>query len=262
MDGSARPRGRRVPGHRYTNQYESIPGHHSPPGSSFIRTASERPPVDIYIDTASPDRIRAADRLCGVDGVTTNPSIVAGTDRTYREVVATAAEITDGPVFAQVLADDADGIVRQARGYQDWADHVVAKIPATRPGFEALGRLRASGVPAGITVVFTVEQAVLAAKNDATFVAPYVGRIDDSGDDGLGTTRRIQSVFDAQGFETEVLAASIRNTSQATALYECGVDAITMSPPVLEAHVDCPDTDESVAGFEAAWDGRAPPLSE
>jgi transaldolase len=218
--------------------------------------------VNIYIDTASPEHIRAADRLCGVDGVTTNPSIVAETDRRYRDVVETAAEIIDGPVFAQVLAEDADGMVREARGYQDWADHVIAKIPATRPGFEALGRLRADGIPAGTTVVFTVEQAVLAAQNDATFVAPYVGRIDDSGSDGLATTRRIQSLFDAQASETEVLAASIRNTTQATALYEAGIDAVTVSPSVLDAHVDCPETDESVAGFAAAWGDRDPPLSE
>lgn len=218
--------------------------------------------MNIYVDTADPDRIRAADELCAVDGVTTNPSLVAETERQYRDVVETAAAIIDGPVFTQVLAEDADGMVREARGYQDWADHVVAKIPATRPGFEALRRLRADGIPAGTTVVFTVEQAVLAAKNSATFVAPYVGRIDDSGADGLATTRRIQSIFDAQAFETEVLAASIRNTTQATALYESGIDAVTISPSVLDAHVDSTRTDESVAGFRDAWGERDPPLSE
>jgi transaldolase len=218
--------------------------------------------VNVYIDTASPEQIRAADRLCGLDGVTTNPSIVAETDHRYRDVVETAAEIVDGPVFAQVLAEDADEMVREAYGYQDWADDVIAKIPATRPGFEALGRLRSDGVPAGVTVVFTAEQAVLAAQNNATFVAPYVGRIDDAGADGLATTRRIQSMFDTQGFETEVLAASIRNTTQATALYECGIDAITLSPAVLESHIDSPETAESVAGFAAAWGDRDPPLSE
>ncbi len=227
-----------------------------------MQPATERVAVNIYLDTASPEQIRTADRLCSIDGVTTNPSIVAGTDRQYREVVEIAAEIIDGPVFAQVLAEDADGMVREARGYQDWADHVVAKIPATRPGFEALGRLRADGIPAGTTVVFTVEQAVLAGKHDATFVAPYVGRIDDSGADGLATTRRIQSIFDTQGFETEVLAASIRNTTQATALYEAGVDAITMSPSVLDDHVGASETEESVAGFAADWGDRDPPLSE
>lgn len=218
--------------------------------------------MNLYIDTASPERIRSADKLCRIDGVTTNPSIVAEADRRYKAVVKTAAEITGEPVFAQVLAEDVDGMVREARGYQDWAERVVVKLPATRPGFEALGRLRADGVPAGTTVVFTVEQAVLAAKNNATFVAPYVGRIDDSGADGLATTRRIQAIFDAHGFDTEVLAASIRNTTQATALYESGVDAITMSPSVLEAHVDCTETDESVASFSSAWGDRDPPLSE
>ena len=218
--------------------------------------------MNIYIDTASPEQIRTAERRFQVDGVTTNPSIVAETDRRYKNIVETAGEITDGPVFAQVLAESVDGMVREARGYRDWADDVVAKIPATRAGFEALGRLRADGVPAGATVVYTVEQAVLAAKNDATFVAPYVGRIDDSGADGIATTRRIQSIFDAQGFETEVLAASIRNTTQATALYESGIDAITMSPAVLDAHVDSSETAESVAGFAAAWGDRDSPLSE
>lgn len=232
------------------------------PGSSFMQPCIEPRNVNIYIDTASPEQLRDADRRYRIDGVTTNPSLVAETDRRYRDVVETAADITGGPVFAQVLAEDADGMVREARGYQDWAEHVVAKIPATRPGFEALSRIRADGLLAGTTVVFTVAQAVLAAKNDATFVAPYVGRIDDSGADGLATTRRIQSIFDAQGFETEVLAASIRNTTQATALYESGIDAITMSPSVLDAHVDSSETAESVAGFVSAWGNRDPPLSE
>jgi transaldolase len=218
--------------------------------------------VNVYIDTASPDRIRDAARLCRIDGVTTNPSIVAKTDRQYREVVETAAEITGKPVFVQVLAEDVDTMVREGRGFQDWADDVVVKVPATRSGFEAIGRLRQDGVPAGATAVFTVEQAVLAAKNDATFVAPYLGRIDDSGADGVTTVRRIQSIFDAHAFTAEVLAASIRNTTQATALYEAGVDAITMAPSVLRAHVEAPGTTESVAEFAAAWDDRGSPLTE
>lgn len=228
----------------------------------FIHTDDERYAVNTYIDTAAPEEIRAADRHCRIDGVTTNPSIVAETDRRYREVVETAAEITGAPVFAQVLAEDADEMVREGRGFQDWADDVVVKVPATPSGFEAIDRLRGHGVPAGATAVFTVEQAVIAAKNDATFVAPYVGRIDDAGADGVGTARRMQSIFDRQGFTTEVLAASIRNTTQATALYEAGVDAITMSPAVLHAHLESSGTEESVAAFAAAWGDRGSPLTE
>lgn len=216
----------------------------------------------IYLDTADVDRIRSCSALGVVDGVTTNPSIVADSGFSYREAVSRIAAETDGPVFAQVLADDVDGMVREARGYQDWADEVVAKIPASRAGFEALARLRDEGVPAGVTVVFSVEQAVLAAKADATFVAPYVGRLDDAGGDGVGTVRRIQEIYDAHGFETELLAASIRNTTQATDLYAAGVDAVTLSPAVLEDHVGHPKTDEGIAGFEAAWGDRGSPLSE
>lgn len=218
--------------------------------------------MKLYVDTADLDRIREAATLGVVDGVTTNPAIVAETDRSYRTAVEAIADTVDGPVFVQVIAGDVDGMVREARGYQQWGDDVVAKIPATRAGFEALARLRAEGVPAGVTVVFSAEQAVLAAKNDATFVAPYVGRLDDAGEDGVATVRRIQQIYDAYGFGTDVLAASIRNTTQAVALYEAGVDAVTMSPSVLDAHVGHPKTDEGVAGFDAAWGNRGSPLDE
>lgn len=218
--------------------------------------------MKLYLDTADVDRIRAATALGVVDGVTTNPSIIADSGRGYRDAVTAIAEVVDGPVFAQVVADTADGMVEEARGYQAWADEVVAKIPASRAGFEALARLRADGVPAGTTVVFSVEQAVLAAKNDATFVAPYLGRLDDAGADGLATVERIQRVFDAQGFETDVLAASVRNTTQATALYEAGVDAITMTPDLLDAHVHHEQTEAGIAGFDADWGDRGSPISE
>ncbi|WP_135304979.1 transaldolase family protein [Haloarcula amylovorans] len=216
----------------------------------------------LYLDTADLGQIREMARLGVLDGVTTNPAIVAGTEKSYRNAVEDIAEVVDGPVFAQVIAADADEMVREARGYQEWAADVVAKIPATRAGFEALSRLRTGGIPAGTTVVFSVEQAVLAAKNDASFVAPYVGRLDDAGSDGVETVRRMQEIYDTYGFETELLAASIRNTTQAVALYEAGVDAVTMSPEVLEAHIPHPKTDEGVAGFEAAWGDRGSPLDE
>jgi transaldolase len=216
----------------------------------------------LYVDTADRDLIGQCTALGVVDGVTTNPAIVADAGLTYREAVEGAAAAVDGPVFAQVVAEDADGMVREARAYQDWAGEVVAKIPASRRGFEALARLREAGVPAGATVVFSVEQAVLAAKADATFVAPYVGRLDDAGQDGLRTVTRIQDVFDAHGFETEVLAASIRTRTAAVDCYAAGVDAVTLSPDVLLGHVDHPKTDEGIAGFAAAWGDRGSPVDD
>ena len=210
--------------------------------------------VKLYVDTADTDRIRECVNLGVIDGVTTNPAIVANGDRSYREVVSAVDDLIDGPVFVQVIADDVEGMVREARTYQSWATDVVAKIPATRSGYEALDRLRGDGIPAGITVVFSVEQAVLAAKNDAAFVAPYVGRLTDAGVDGVEIVRRIQRIYDTYGFDTDVLAASIRTTRQATDLYDAGVDAITMSPDLLDAHVSTPETADSLAGFESVWD--------
>lgn len=216
----------------------------------------------VYVDTADIDRITDVVQLGIVDGVTTNPSLVAETNKSYRTVVETIADVIDGPIFTQVIAGDADEMVREARGYQRWDADVIAKIPATRDGFVALARLRHNGVPAGSTVVFSIEQAILAAKNDASFVAPYVGRLDDAGADGLDTVRRIQGIYDTYGFDTEVLAASIRNTTQAMSLYEAGIDAVTMSPDVLEAHVSHPETAAGVAGFDAAWAERGSPLEQ
>jgi transaldolase len=218
--------------------------------------------MKLYLDTADIDQIRSAVALGVVDGVTTNPSIIAASGLGYREAVTDIDDVVDGPIFAQVVGESADEMVEQAHRYQDWADDVVAKIPASRAGFEALARLRDDGVPAGSTVVFSVEQAVLAAKNDADFVAPYVGRLDDAGADGLETVRRMQRTFDRQGFDTDVLAASVRNTTQATALYEAGIDAITMGPDLLDAHVGHPKTDEGIAGFDEAWGDRGSPIEE
>ena len=216
--------------------------------------------MNLYVDTADVESIERFTRYGILDGVTTNPSIVADDGRSYREVVTSVDAVVDGPVFAQVLAADVDGMVQEGRAYQEWGERVIVKIPATAAGFEALHRLRAAGTPAGITVVFTVEQAVIAAKADATFVAPYVGRMTDAGEDGVGAIERVQSIYDAYGFDTELLAASIRNPRQATECYAAGVDAVTLAPDVLAAHVSSAQTEESTAGFQAAWGDRGSPI--
>jgi transaldolase len=216
--------------------------------------------MHLYVDTADLDLIETYARSGVLDGVTTNPSIVAETEYTYREVVASIAERIDGSVFAQVIADDASGMVEQGRAYDTWAPDVVVKLPATTAGYEALDRLRDEGIRAGITVLFSVSQAILAAKNDATFVAPYVGRLTDAGEDGVAVTRDIQTAFDAYGFDTEVLAASVRNTQQARELYRAGVDALTLPPSVFEASFDHHKTDEGLAGFHDDWGDRGDPL--
>ena len=215
----------------------------------------------LYADTADRELIREYARYGVLDGVTTNPSIVAATDGTYRETITSIAELIDGPVFAQVLAEDAAGMIEQARAYDEWAEDVIVKLPATRAGYEALDRVRIEGIRAGITVVFSLSQAVLAAKNDATFVAPYVARLTDAGEDGVDVAAAIGEAFDAYGYDTEVLAASVRNEFQVRRLYRAGIDAITLAPAVFEAQFDHRGTEEGLAGFREAWGERGDPLA-
>ena len=212
--------------------------------------------MEIYVDTADPEQIRQSTELGVVDGVTTNPSIVAETGLGYPAAIERIAPLIDGPVYAQVTAGDVEGMIAQAHEYDAVASAIVVKLPANRAGFRALAKVRADGIAAGTTVVFSLEQAVLAAKNGATFVAPYVGRLEDAGADGIGTVTAIQRSFDRYGFETTVLAASIRTSAQAAALYEVGVDAVTMAPAVLGAHVTDERTTQSIAGFAADWQDR------
>jgi transaldolase len=216
--------------------------------------------MHLYVDTANLELIRDYIEYGVVDGVTTNPSIIASTDGTYHETVESIGELVDGSVFVQVIAENMPGMVAQAKAYDSWTDDVIVKIPATRAGYEALDQVRAEGIQAGITVVFSVPQALLAAKNDATFVAPYVGRLTDAGEDGVDATLAIQEMFDTYGYDTEVLAANIRNRHQATQLYQVGVDAITLPPDVFEAQFDHHKTDESLVGFHEAWGERGNPL--
>ncbi|MEY7851784.1 transaldolase family protein [Natrarchaeobius sp. A-rgal3] len=216
----------------------------------------------LYIDTASEETVREYRSSGVIDGVTTNPSLVASTDVSYRATIERLSEAIDGPVFAQVIADDVEGMVAEGRAYDSWGPDVIVKIPATPAGYEALERLRAEGIEAGITVVFSIAQAVLAAKNDATFVAPYVGRLEDAGEDGIDVVTGMQETFDAYGFETELLAASVRTRAQATKLYRAGVDAVTLPPETLEAQFHHHKTAEGIAGFDDDWGDRSSPVAD
>ncbi len=214
----------------------------------------------LYLDTADPDSVRERATVGSIDGVTTNPSLVAGSDSDYQSLVERLGDVINGPVFAQVLAEDTEGIVSEAHAYDSWDAKVIVKIPASEAGFAALPRVREAGISAGITVVFSVGQAVLAARNGATFVAPYVGRLFDAGEDGLAVVNRIQRIIDEYGYGTEVLAASVRSLEQAVSLYEAGVDAVTLDPEVFDAHLHHPKTDEGIAGFLADWGDRGSPV--
>lgn len=227
---------------------------------NLLPTGRESADMRLYLDTADPDRAAGVADTGLLDGVTTNPSLVAGTDRPYETVVRSLADTVDGDVFAQVLAEDPDGMVREGRTYDGWAEGLRVKLPATRAGLTALSALRADGIDAGVTVVFTVRQALLAAKNDATFVAPYVGRLTDAGVDGVGVVEDVQAAVDGYGFETEVLAASVRTGRQVDRLLAAGIDAMTLAPELLESCFEHPKTAAGLEGFRADWGDRPDPV--
>lgn len=213
----------------------------------------------VYIDSADVDAVRTAHELGLDDGVTTNPSLVAGTDRRYREVVSDLDAFVDGPISVEVVATDDEGMLREAREYDTWGEGVVVKFPMTRAGMRALRRADDEGIDSNVTLVFSANQALLAAKNGATMVSPFVGRLDDVGHDGMGLVEAIRELYDAHGFDTEVLAASIRHPRHVKRAALAGADAVTVPPAVADAMFAHPKTDEGLASFLDDWGDRPSP---
>ncbi|WP_158854757.1 fructose-6-phosphate aldolase [Halorhabdus sp. CUG00001] len=212
-----------------------------------------------YIDSAFVDEVREADELGLVDGVTTNPSLVSSTDRQYRDIIDELDEFVDGPISVEVIATDYEGMLEEAREYDTWGDNIAVKLPMTRDGMKALQTLTAEGVQTNITLVFSVNQALIAAKNGATMVSPFIGRLDDNGHDGVGLIEDIRTVYDNYGFETDILAASIRNPRHVQAVAKAGSDIVTLPPDVADAMFDHPRTDSGLEAFLDDWGDRESP---
>ncbi|QGN06282.1 fructose-6-phosphate aldolase [Halorhabdus sp. CBA1104] len=212
-----------------------------------------------YIDSAFVDEVREADELGLVDGVTTNPSLVSSTDRQYRDIIDELDEFVDGPISVEVIATDYEGMLEEAREYDTWGDNIAVKLPMTRDGMMALQTLTAEGVQTNITLVFSVNQALIAAKNGATMVSPFIGRLDDNGHDGVGLIEDIRTVYDNYGFETDILAASIRNPRHVQAVAKAGSDIVTLPPDVADAMFDHPRTDSGLEAFLDDWGDRESP---
>ncbi|WP_276271759.1 fructose-6-phosphate aldolase [Haloarcula litorea] len=212
-----------------------------------------------FIDTAEVSEVRTADELGLVDGVTTNPSLVASSGREYRDVVAELDEFVDGPISVEVIATEAEEMLVEAREYDTWGDDIAVKFPMTREGMTALSQATAEGIDSNVTLVFSANQALLAAKNGATFVSPFLGRLDDIGSDGVELVREIREIYDVHGFDTEILAASIRHPSHVKAVAKVGADVATLPPSVLDQLFDHPKTDEGLAAFLDDWGDRESP---
>ncbi len=208
----------------------------------------------IFLDTANTDQIRQAAKLGVISGVTTNPSLVSKEGLgDYKAVVQEICSIIPGPVSAEVLAEEAQAMIEQGRDISTWAPNVVIKIPVTADGLEAISILARENIKINMTLCFSLNQAVLGALAGATYVSPFVGRLDDIGQNGMELVRDIVAVFDSYKFSTEVIAASIRHPEHCVAAARAGADITTLPYPVLMQMIKHPLTDIGIARFLSDW---------
>ena len=199
--------------------------------------------MKFFLDTANTDDIRKYAELGLVDGVTTNPTIVAREGRDFESVIKEITTIVDGPVSAEVTANEADKMIEQARALAKWADNIVVKIPMTEAGLKAVSVLSKEGIKTNVTLVFSVAQGLMAAKAGATFISPFVGRLDDIGSDGVKLIKDLRTVLDNYGLKSEIIAASIRGVQHVEAVALAGSDIATIPAGVFGKMFKHPLTD-------------------
>lgn len=205
--------------------------------------------MKIFIDSAEVDEIRDAVAMGVVDGVTTNPSLVAKTGRSMQQLIPEICELVDGPVSAEVLATDVEGIVREGKELAAIHPNVVVKVPLIADGIRAVSQLSADGIQTNVTLCFSAPQALLAAKAGATYISPFIGRIDDMGGDGLNLIEQIVTIYNNYGYETEVLAASIRHPTHLVRCAMLGADVATIPYKVILQLLKHPLTDKGLEAF-------------
>ncbi|MCL4515922.1 MAG: fructose-6-phosphate aldolase [Firmicutes bacterium] len=209
--------------------------------------------MEFFIDTANLDEIRKAAELGVVSGVTTNPSLIAKEGRDFRQTVLEICEIVDGPISAEVISPDADGMVKEAEELAGWSPNIVIKVPITLEGLKAVKRLSEKGIKTNVTLIFSANQALLAARAGATYVSPFVGRLDDVSHDGMQLVRDIAEIYAIYGIETMIIAASIRHPLHVIEAAKAGADIATIPYKVLEQMVKHPLTDIGIERFLADW---------
>ena len=210
--------------------------------------------MQIFLDTANVDDIRRFAKLGLIDGVTTNPALIAREGRDFREVVEEICSIVDGPISTEVISLDAAGMIEEARMIAKLHKNIVVKIPATKAGYEALSVVSTEGIKTNFTIVYTANQAWWAAKAGATYVSPFVGRLDATSTGGAELIEEIVQIFSLYGFETKVLAASMRNEIYVKYAALAGSHIATIPPEVLDAMMESELTEVSLTGFLAEWE--------
>jgi transaldolase len=211
--------------------------------------------MKLFLDTADIDEIRTAARWGVIDGVTTNPSLyakVAG--MSYDDVLREICGIVPGPVSAEVVADDVEGMLVEGRHFAGLADNIVVKVPMTENGLEAIKRFRAEGIRTNCTLIFTANQGLLAAKAGASLLSPFVGRLDDINEEGMIVIRELAEIVNYYDLDSEVLAASVRHPRHVTEAALAGSHIATIPFKVLQQMVRHPLTDAGIARFKKDWE--------
>lgn len=207
--------------------------------------------MKFFVDTADTDAIRSLAATGLVDGVTTNPSLIKKSGRDFREVIKEICSFISGPVSAEVVATDTDGMLREGRELAKIASNVVIKLPLTLEGLKACKAFSSDGIATNVTLCFSANQGLLAAKAGASYISPFIGRLDDIHIDGMALIEDLRLIYDNYGFETEILAASIRSPNHVKDCALAGADVMTAPPNVIEALASHPLTDKGLATFLA-----------
>ncbi len=210
--------------------------------------------MKFFIDTADVNEIREAESLGILDGVTTNPTLISKTGRPFKETIEEICTIVKGPVSAEVVSTDAEGIIKEGHELAKIADNIVVKIPLIKDGLKAVKALTSEGIKVNVTLCFSSNQALLAAKAGGTYISPFVGRLDDKGHTGMDIIDEIRTIYDNYDFDTEIIVASIRNPLHVRDSALMGADIVTVPFDVFNKIVQHPLTDEGLKKFLEDWE--------
>lgn len=213
--------------------------------------------MKFFIDTANIDEIKKANELGLLDGVTTNPSLVAKEGKEFKDLLKEICGIVDGPVSAEVVSTDADGMISEAKDLAKIADNIVIKIPLIKEGLKAVKVLSGEGIKTNVTLCFSAVQALMAAKAGADYISPFVGRLDDIGQTGMELIEQIVTIYEVYGYDTEIIVASIRNPLHVLDAALMGADISTIPYKVMEQLIKHPLTDIGLKNFLADWEKTA-----
>ena len=209
--------------------------------------------MKFFIDTANISEIKKAHEWGIIDGVTTNPSLVAKEKKDFRNLIDEILKIIDGPVSVEAVSPGAAEMVREAEVFAKWSDNVVVKIPMTPEGIKATGILKKKEIKTNVTLVFSANQALLAAKAGASYVSPFIGRLDDTGADGMQVVKDIRCIYENYSFDTQIIVASIRHPLHVTEAAKAGADVATIPYAILEKLFLHPLTERGLSIFESDW---------